>query len=73
MEIPPGGQELLRGATTHVNGLFGEVPPERGAVGTLKRYLFMTGIRKGYFSCQEWYSIRVSGVRDWTLRRSSPF
>ena len=21
----------------------------------------MTGIRKGYFSCQEWYSIRVRG------------
>lgn len=33
----------------------------------------MTGIRKGYFSCQEWNSISGRGVRDWTLGGASPY
>ena len=43
----PGGQELLRGATPYVNGLHGEVPPEKGTVGMLKRYLFYDRYTKG--------------------------
>lgn len=74
----PGGQELLRGATPYVNGLYGEVPPESGTVGTLKSYLFKDGYTKGVLLLSRMVQYKGKGrgegggVRDWTSRRSFP-